>query len=47
MTWRVVVADRVAESGLKLLAGTSEIEVVTVAGKPKEELDRALAVRTR
>ena len=43
MTWRVVVADRVAESGLKLLAGTSEIEVVMVAGKPKEELDRALA----
>ena len=42
MTWRVVVADRVADSGLKLLAA-SEIEVVTVAGKPKEELDRALA----
>jgi len=43
LTWRVVVADRVAQSGLKLLAGTSEIEVVTVAGKPREELDRALA----
>jgi D-3-phosphoglycerate dehydrogenase len=42
LTWRVVVADRVADSGLKLLSA-SEIEVVTVAGKPKEELDRALA----
>jgi len=38
-----VVADRVADSGLKLLAATAEIEVVPVAGKPKEELDRALA----
>ncbi len=43
MTWRVVVADRVADSGLKLLAETPEIEVVSVAGKPKDELDRALA----
>jgi len=43
LTWRVVVADRVADSGLKLLAATSDIEVVTVAGKPREELDRALA----
>ena len=43
MTWRVVVADRVADSGLKLLAATSDIEVMALAGKPKEELDRALA----
>jgi D-3-phosphoglycerate dehydrogenase len=43
VTWRVVVADRVADSGLKLLAATSDIEVVTVVGKPKDELDRALA----
>lgn len=43
MSWRVVVADRVADSGLKLLAGTSDIEVVTVAGKPKDALDHALA----
>ena len=43
MTWRVVVADRVAESGLKLLAATSDIEVLAMAGKPKEDLDRALA----
>ena len=43
MTWRVVVADRVAEAGLKLLAGTPEIEVAILAGKPREDLDRALA----
>jgi D-3-phosphoglycerate dehydrogenase len=43
LSWRVVVADRVADSGLKLLAGTSDIEVVVVAGKPREDLDQALA----
>jgi len=43
LTWRVVVADKVAESGLKLLAGTPDIEVLAMAGKPKEELDRALS----
>src|SRR5213080_418105 len=42
MTWRVVVADRVAKSGLDLLSNTSDIEVVDVAGKPAE-LERALA----
>src|SRR5213594_1887531 len=42
MTWRVVVADRVAASGLELLSGTPDIEVVDVAGKPAE-LDRAIA----
>src|SRR5713101_9487801 len=42
MTWRVVVADRVAKSGLDLLSGTPEIEVVDVAGKPAE-LDKAIA----
>jgi len=40
---RVVVADRVAESGLTLLAGTPGIEVVNTAGKGREELERALA----
>lgn len=40
---RVVIADKVAESGLKLLAATPGIEVVNVAGKGKEELERALA----
>jgi D-3-phosphoglycerate dehydrogenase len=43
VTWRVVVADKVAESGLKLLAATPGMEVVTTAGRPREELDRALA----
>src|SRR6266540_5099101 len=42
MTWRVVVADRVAKSGLDLLSNTPDIEVVDVAGKPAE-LDRAIA----
>ena len=41
--WRVVVADKLAESGLRLLGATPGIEVVNVAGKPREELDRALA----
>jgi D-3-phosphoglycerate dehydrogenase len=40
--WRVVVADRVAKSGLDLLSSTPDIEVVDVAGKPAE-LDKALA----
>src|SRR5436309_2144948 len=42
MTWRVVVADRVAKSGIDLLSNTSDIEVVDVAGKPAE-LDKAIA----
>src|SRR4029077_10968922 len=40
---RVVVADKVAETGLKLLAATPGIEVANCAGKPREELERALA----
>src|SRR2546425_8999224 len=43
MTYRVAIADKVAEAGLKLLAATPEIEVVNCAGKPREELERALA----
>lgn len=43
MTWRVVVADRVAGSGVDLLARTPGIDVVTVGGKPREDLERALA----
>ena len=43
MTHRVVVADRVAEAGLKLLAATPAIEVANLAGKPREDLERALA----
>src|SRR5213596_1249278 len=42
MTWRVVVADRVAKSGLDLLSQTPEIEVIDVAGKAGE-LDRVIA----
>src|SRR2546422_9071716 len=40
--WRVVVADRVAGSGLELLSKTPDIEVIDVPGKPAE-LDRAIA----
>src|SRR2546427_8889647 len=40
--WRVVVADRVAGSGLDLLSNTPDIEVIDVAGKPAE-LDKAIA----
>ena len=43
MTHRVAVADKLAEAGLKLLAQTPEIEVTNCAGKPREELERALA----
>ena len=43
MTYRVVVADKLAASGLSLLAESPEFEVVNVAGKPREELERALA----
>src|SRR5207249_1149685 len=43
VTLRVVVADRVAEGGLQLLAATPDIEVASFAGKPREELERALA----
>ena len=42
MTYRVAVADKVAEAGLKLLAETPGIEVANCAGKPREELERAL-----
>ena len=34
--WRVVVADRVAKSGLDLLSNTPDIEVIDVAGKPAD-----------
>src|SRR5438093_9222612 len=42
MTYRVVVADRVAKSGLDLLSQTPDIELVDVAGKAAE-LDKAIA----
>ncbi|MGH6886046.1 MAG: NAD(P)-dependent oxidoreductase, partial [Geminicoccales bacterium] len=43
MTWRVVIADRVAASGMDLLAGTPGVEVLMVAGKSREDFDRGLA----
>ncbi len=42
MSYRVVVADRVAEAGLERLRSAPEIEVDAVAGKPRAELERAL-----
>ena len=43
MKQRVVIADRIAESGVELLTRTEGVEVVNVAGKPLDELGRALA----
>jgi len=43
VTRRVVVADRLAESGLRLLEATPGLEVVNAAGRPREELERSLA----
>lgn len=43
MTFRVVVADRVAQAGLDEFAATPAIEVANVAGRPREELQRALS----
>lgn len=42
MTYCVVIADKLGDAGLKLLAAAPEIEVRNTAGKPKEELDAAL-----
>src|SRR5437867_986987 len=42
MTWRVVVADRVAARGLERLSKTPDIQVVDVAGNPAE-LDSGIA----
>lgn len=42
MTDRVVIADRVADAGLALLARTPELEVVNCAGQPRDTLERAL-----
>jgi len=43
VTWRVVVADKLSEGGLRWLAEHGDIEVVNVAGKGKDELEKALA----
>jgi D-3-phosphoglycerate dehydrogenase len=42
MTLRVVVADRMAPGGLELLSQTPGVEVVNVAGKPRDALEQAL-----
>jgi D-3-phosphoglycerate dehydrogenase len=42
VTLRVVVADKMAPVGLELLARTPGLEVANCAGKPREELERAL-----
>ena len=43
MTWRVVVADRVAGAGLKVLTETPGVEVVNVAGQGREAVEQALS----
>jgi D-3-phosphoglycerate dehydrogenase len=42
MTWRVVVADRVAAAGLKVLTETPGIEVANVGGQGREAVEQAL-----
>lgn len=43
MIWRVVIADRVAASGVELLDRTPGIETVNVAGQGREALEHALS----
>lgn len=43
MTYRVVIADRVAQAGLAQLQGAPDIEVANVAGRSRDELLQALA----
>jgi D-3-phosphoglycerate dehydrogenase len=50
MSYVIVVADRVAEAGLRLLQSESDLEVVSVAGAPERlatELQRAHALLVR
>src|SRR4029077_17560872 len=46
MSIRVVIADKLGDAGIALLASSPEIHVVNLAGKPKEELDQALTTAT-
>lgn len=46
MSIRVVIADKLGDAGIALLASSPEIHVVNLAGKPREELDTALATAT-
>ncbi|MGH7537748.1 MAG: phosphoglycerate dehydrogenase, partial [Gemmatimonadales bacterium] len=43
MSLRVVVADRLAPGGLDLLRRTPGVDVVNLAGQPREALEQALA----
>jgi D-3-phosphoglycerate dehydrogenase len=43
MTLRVVIADKLGDAGIALLASSPEIHVVNLAGRPHEELEQALA----
>ena len=42
MSIRVVIADKLGDAGIALLASSPEIHVVNLAGKSREELDAAL-----
>ena len=43
MSIRVVIADKLGDAGIALLASSPEIHVVNLAGKSREELEAALA----
>jgi len=43
---RVVIADKLGDAGIALLASSPEIHVVNLAGKTREELDAALTTAT-
>ncbi|HEU5465685.1 MAG TPA: hypothetical protein VFU75_02285, partial [Gemmatimonadales bacterium] len=42
MSIRVVIADKLGDAGIALLASSPEIHVVNLAGKSREELEAAL-----
>ncbi len=46
MTLRVVIADKLGDAGIALLASSPEIHVVNLAGKSHDELVQALATAT-
>ncbi|HKV71660.1 MAG TPA: hydroxyacid dehydrogenase [Gemmatimonadales bacterium] len=46
MSIRVVIADKLGDAGIALLASSPEIHVVNLAGKTREELDAALTTAT-
>lgn len=46
MSIRVVIADKLGDAGIALLASSPEIHVVNLAGRPPEELAQALTTAT-